>query len=660
MSRTTQVDVRTPRSQGPPAQPRRSRHGVLTVIMALVALALILSALSLVPALAAARALDAGKRELERARDLLLEGDADRAAPAFGSAGEHFGRAAREAGHPLVELGGLIPFVGGNYDAIGGLAEVGSRTATAGHQLATSLSELPDGLASLATVDFRVPVERMASLAPAVSAARREIAAAHRASLALPDAYLIDPVAEAAEQARVGAGALLSTVRSAEALLTSLPAFAGADGPRRYFIAAQSPAELRGTGGFIGSFAILTANEGRLTLGPFREISVLRNLPPARADAPSEAFRQIYDRFGGAGFWRNLNMTPDVPTAATMIEDLYRRVRGAELDGTIFVTPQALAELLTAVGPVRVPVLGRSLTSGNVVDYLTHEAYEEFGFRASLRKRLLGIAVSEIFERFLRDADPQRAVRALVDAGSQGYLTLHAVDEDVQEAFEVAGVSGELPPARGDLFGVFTSDASGTKVDYFVERDIRYEITLGAEGSASVQASVAFSNRAPADAEPSYALGPYPGTGLGVGEALPFVSIYCAARCEMTGATEDDGPIGFEVHGELGLTSLHRYARVGPQEMRTLALGLRVRRAWLGNDVEGVYRLTLRTQATITPTRATVVIRPPKGMEIVSASPGSEVRGGEARWSGRSGTSTELFVRFRRPLADRVWRALWG
>ncbi|MGH2679032.1 MAG: DUF4012 domain-containing protein [Actinomycetota bacterium] len=636
----------------------RSRRWAVRILLICVAVAIVVAGLSWFPASAAGDRLEEGRAALGRGLDLLSAGDARGARRAFSVASEEFLAAGRDAGHPLIGLGGLVPLAGRSYDAIGTLARIGARTATAGEELTTALTEFPGGFASLAPRDGRIPVEEMRALIPAVSATRAELEAARRETLALPTSYLIGPVASAADLARIEVEAALRTARSAEALLLSLPSFAGGDGTRRYFVAAQSPAELRGTGGFIGSFAILTASDGRLSLGPFREISVLRNVEGA--PAPSEGFGEIYDRFGGAGFWRNLNMTPDAPTAASMIEDLYERVEGTPLDGTIFVNPQALSELLEATGPVRAPILDRTLTAEGIVDYLANGAYEEFGFRAGIRKRVLGIAASRVFETFLRRPDPDTALSSMIDAASGGHLTLHASDPEIQSGFEAAGVAGELATPRGDFFGLFTSDASGTKVDYYVRREIRYEVTLGANGTASVEASVVFHNDAPSDAAPSYVLGPYPGTGLAAGEELSFASVYCAPGCEMRGVTQDGEAAGMEVHRERGLRSLHRYVRVEPQGSRTLDLSLRVRRAWDGDDAEGTYRLRLQGQATVKPTDVTVLVRAPEGMRIVETTGSMRVSGEEAVWGGTVGTELDLEVRFRRPLVGRIWRALWG
>ena len=54
-----------------------------------------------------------------------------------------------------------------------------------------------------------------------------------------------------------------------------LPAILGWDGPRRYLVLTQNPAELRPTGGFTGSYGIVTFDRGRLTEHSFRDIVLL-------------------------------------------------------------------------------------------------------------------------------------------------------------------------------------------------------------------------------------------------------------------------------------------------------------------------------------------------------------------------------------------------
>ncbi len=73
------------------------------------------------------------------------------------------------------------------------------------------------------------------------------------------------------------------------------PAMLGADGERRYFIAFTTPAETRGLGGFMGNWAELTANDGRLAIADFGTHGRPR---PGRRDARAPAGRSTGRRSG--------------------------------------------------------------------------------------------------------------------------------------------------------------------------------------------------------------------------------------------------------------------------------------------------------------------------------------------------------------------------
>ena len=223
---------------------RRSRRWgprILLICLICVAVLIAVAGLSWFPARAAADRLEEGRAAMARGIDLLSAGNTQGAHRGFARASEEFLAASREAEHPLIRLGGLVPLAGRSYDAIGTLARIGERTAAAGERITTALTEIPGGLGSLAPRDGRIPVEEMRSLIPAVSAAQAELEAARRESLALPTSYLIGPVASAADLVREEVVSALETTRSAETLLRALPSFAGAEGTRRYFVAAQSP-----------------------------------------------------------------------------------------------------------------------------------------------------------------------------------------------------------------------------------------------------------------------------------------------------------------------------------------------------------------------------------------------------------------------------------
>jgi hypothetical protein len=619
--------------------------------------------LSTLTALDMRKDLERGRDFLAKAESALLDGNVVVASQRFGEARDSFAAAGRHPGAILIRLEAAIPFAGRTPQAVVDLAEIGSRVADAGTEVAEAVVRLPQGLSSLGLKDGRIPLEAIDSIAPAVAHARDRMEEAEEMAERLPDAWVLGPVAEARDLIRERLAGAVPLVRSADEILRSMPQFAGVDRPRRYFVSPQNSAELRGTGGLIGNFAILTITDGEISLSPFQDVSVLRNLSTSQVPAPSRDFSTLYDQFGGAGFWLNINMTPDVPTAAGAIEALYQRVQGERLDGTILLDLQGLSDLLEATGPVAVDELDVTLTPRNVVGFVASTGYRtpELAFSPTTGPRLVAQA---IWGRLLTDADPADTLRGLISAAAGGHLVLHAADPAIQRAFTEAGVAGEFGGGDGDFLGVVISNAAGNKVDYYLEQDVRYEVFLEPDGRAHAVTTVRLFNDAPAGAPPGYALGPIrglevDGRPLEPGENRSWVSFYCARRCELTEATKDEEPATLRAYREQGHWLFAGFVEVKPQRAVDFRLSVNLAGVWVGDGGGGTYRLRMQGQPTIRPTEATVLVHPPDGMET-SWAPGSREMGADgATFRARLGRETDLTVAFQQPLPGRLWTRVW-
>ena len=190
-----------------------------------------------------------GRRLLETAQSALLAGEADRAAADFAGARQAFLRAQEEPGIILLRIEGLLPFVGRTPEALVSLSRMGARVAGAGAEVSLGVARLPGGLSSLGIAGGRFPVKSLRTLAPFVRRARVALDSAAGDAARLPDSWVLGPVAEASDLIRERLADTVPLARSADALLSSLPLFAGQGREARYFVAAQNSAELRGTGG---------------------------------------------------------------------------------------------------------------------------------------------------------------------------------------------------------------------------------------------------------------------------------------------------------------------------------------------------------------------------------------------------------------------------
>jgi hypothetical protein len=620
-------------------------------------LILILAIISVIPGLSARSGLEETRAALLEGRAALARAEVTEARDAFVQAEASLLAAQRQLDNPAVRAVSYVPLVGRTPDAATAVVEAGLLISQAGSLLAGAVNELPEGVAALAPRAGRIPLGPLGRVAQPLAEARDLLDRAAALLAAAPEALVLTEVDEARDELLLELREARRLVRIGAALAGTMPLFLGAEGTRRYFVGAQNPAELRGTGGLIGSYAILTVRNGRLDLGDFVSVTKLPTVPVDQVRPPDPSYAERYDPFQARGYWSNINMTPDFPTAAVAIERLFRKVTGTRLDGVIVADPMALADLTRVTGPAVVPSTGKTLRADDVVDYVTNEAYAALPDQES-RQGLLGEAAQEVLDRFLAGgADPLSGGKALSETAAGGHLLIHATDPQVQAGLVAAGVTGGVGGSRGDYLSVITNNAGGNKTDFYLDRTIKYVVNLGAEGTASGRARIRLHNDAPTEGQPRYVIGPF-SRRFKAGQNVTYLSTYCAATCLMDGFRMNgrQDTVGSQL--ELGRPVFPTFLRMASGDTTTLQYALVNPAGWEGGAGSGRYRLTFRGQTTIRPTRLVVDVRAPDGFLVTRATEGMDISGNRAVWRGDAGHLQTFDVFFERRPLSKIWHGV--
>jgi hypothetical protein len=120
-----------------------------------------------------------------------------------------------------------------------------------------------------------------------VADARLEPVAAQLASIG--DRRLLGPVSDAYETVADRLPELQDRIGGIEGGLGALMAFAGSSGPRQYLFLSQNPDEVRPTGGFIGTYGVLAAADGEISLERYDAIESWYRAHPDAVVPPEEA-----------------------------------------------------------------------------------------------------------------------------------------------------------------------------------------------------------------------------------------------------------------------------------------------------------------------------------------------------------------------------------
>jgi hypothetical protein len=600
--------------------------------------------------------LQAGRSALAAARREALAGDLEGAGRSLDTATAAFASAADRSRGPLGTAARAVPWLGNGAEAATAMANAGSALSRTGGDVVGELAQLPGGIAALAPRAGTLPIERYAALGPAIDRADDDATQAAATLAAAPDSLMPGSLAAARWDAETQATLLARDLGGIGMLLRGAPAFGGSDRPQRILVLAQNPAELRGTGGIWGAYAIVTVRDGAVTISHARPTQTLQDFPAGRVPSPSEDYARNYDQYGGAGSWQNMNATSDFPAAAQAALANYALGEGEELDGVLAVDPFALRDLLDITGPISVPGAG-AISADNVVPYTTNRAYTTLA-HATQRKEILGAVAAEAVVRFLAmDEHAIARLRALGDALAGGHLRLYSTTTNIQDGLAALGVDGALAAPDGDLLNVFVNNGSGSKIDFYARRTVDYDVQLGGQGEAISRATVSIANDAPTSGEPRYVLGPFLDGGS-AGDQVPLTTVSCHEPCTLLEASRDGQPVDLASGSENGVPWLRDYRTIGAGATGTLSLTWRSAGVWTGSSSGGTYRLTVLGQPTVRPTQMAVTIHAPSGTHVVWTSEPMTIDGDVATWTGTPAAAVDLSVRFEASLPLRIVRDL--
>ncbi|MEP6973758.1 MAG: DUF4012 domain-containing protein [Actinomycetota bacterium] len=649
-------------TMAPPHRRRRRRigRGRIGLTVAVFAFAmLVVFALAGISALAVRRDLQHGRDALARGRSALIAGKAPEAHDEFVRAQDAFGSGADRSRSLWLSVAGSIPFLGNTPDVIRAVADAGVETADAATALAGAVADLPGGLGALAPTKAGIPIDRLAGITQAIARADQLTATALATLESTPTTFLLAPVASAREDAQRQLGDLHRQLHAGALILQGLPSFLGADEPRHYFFGASNPAELRGTGGLIGAYSILTVDGGSLSFSAFRPVESLPRLNVADVPSPSPEYSRNWDFYrADAGFWLSINMTPDFPLAANAIWLAYREATGEALDGVIVADPFALKALMRVTDPIPVGSTGTELTEHTIVPFVTNEAYALFDTNEQ-RKLVLGHVAEAVLHGFLRargSALPR--TRALLDAFADGHVQAWSVDRAMQQGLALTSVGGAFRPSGTDALSVITNSASGTKLDFYQQRTVTYDVHLGPEGTATASLRVDLQNDSPTSGYPAYVIGPYKTYSTQPGENVAVVDLYCDTGCVLQGATHGGRAVELGRYAQEGYPFFEDYVRTPSGETATITADLLLTQAWTGSDTGGTYRLSFIGQTTIRPTQVRVVITPPDGMRFTSSGTGLSREGDRLVYEGSPSGNLDLEATFGPSFPVRIWREL--
>lgn len=426
-------------------------------------------------------------------------------------------------------------------------------------------------------------------------------------------------------------------IAQGKSFLSVAPQFLGISDKKTYLLLLQNNMELRPTGGFIGSYGLLTFEKGRLIDLRVEDVYTADGQLKGHVEPPPSVKKYLKEHW----FLRDSNWDPDFPLSAQKAEWFLEKEIGQVTEGVVAFDLGLIQSLLSALGQVTLPDYQETITADNLFEKAEKYAEIDFFPGSTQKKDFLGALSRRLMEKLTNEENIKwlAVLEAVNKSLAEKHLLFYFNDPALQNLVQTGGFGGEVKDLPTfDYLMVNDANVGMNKANAFLERKINYEVTIGEQGEVESKLTTFYENKSPADAWPGGKLGNY-------------LRVYLPLGAVLNGATLNGKVVqGGEMATASGKTVFSLYFEVPVGEVRQLNLSYRLplNIRQLEDSEKSVYDLYVQKQPGTDKDSLTLTINYPANLEIFKTNPQANMEEQSLTWSSNLSTDRKFLIEFKK------------
>lgn len=298
-------------------------------------------------------------------------------------------------------------------------------------------------------------------------------------------------------------------INRAGALLEILPQLLASNNPQNYLVLLQNNMELRGGGGFIGSVALASFDNGKLINFKIEDSYSLDGQLKGHVDPPDEILH-----FLGQPDWylRDSNYSGDFPLSAQRAAWFFEKETGVLVDGVVALDLNLAKLILEVTGPIHLSDYQKEITADNLFQIAEEEAEKNFFPGSTQKKDFLSSLFNGILTKFTSEKSFP-ALPALINVGKaidEKHLLFYSSKENLENVFIKTGLAGNIidnpctQTAKCASLGsyIVENNYGANKANFFLSKKTERKISLGREGQLVENIQINYKNNSPTNTWP--------------------------------------------------------------------------------------------------------------------------------------------------------------
>lgn len=396
-----------------------------------------------------------------------------------------------EALHGFSEAQGLIDkeykaltYVASMLPVVGKRIESRQDILVAGHHIALGNTYLVKGIDEITKNKDISNTERLSTLKAHMRSALPQYQEALTSIASIDEGALPTEYQQSFADFRLLYAAFVNDMEDLISVIDGLEVALGTDDFRRYLVMFQNNYELRATGGFTGSYAIVDVQKGKIlnmTIPGGGTYDVQGQLDMyVRPPLPLQLLNRRWE-------FQDVNWFPHFPTSARKTEEFYQAARNTSIDGVIAVNASVLERLLRIIGPVYNSEFDVALNAEDALTNLQHEVEFDYDKQVNEPKAILSSLLEQLLNG-VKNVEPQQLLALVTEAHEameQKEIQVYFNDEQVEQKFRSFGWTGEITKTAPtqDYLMVVNTNIGGQKSDANTKELIEHQSVVQDDGS---------------------------------------------------------------------------------------------------------------------------------------------------------------------------------
>jgi hypothetical protein len=278
-------------------------------------------------------------------------------------------------------------------------------------------------------------------------------------------------------------------------LAQTLKPLLGIKSDKRYLFVFQNNNELRASGGFMGSYALVDFSKGEI-----KNLEVPKGGTydtEAGLDLNIESPEPLWLVNPRWYFWDS-NWWPDWKKSAKNISWFYEKSDGPTVDGVISFTPVVIEDLLKILGPIDMTSeYGVVITHDNFWETVQPIVEEKTVLKTTDEgeiieeqnqepKKIIGDMMNKLLNKLPQQITTENLISMVASIENnlqKKHILLYFSDEKMQAQAEKNSWAGRIKDSQYDYLSVINTNIAGQKTDRAIKQDIVHYSEIAEDGS---------------------------------------------------------------------------------------------------------------------------------------------------------------------------------